>query len=511
MRWWDDLWLNEAFAEWAAHWAMAAATEFGDAWASFLTTAKLAGYRADRSSTTHPIRQPVEDVAQAAAGFDAITYSKGASVLKQLAAYVGEDAFVAGLRTYFAAHAWDNATLDDLVAELATASGRDLSGWVKGWLETAGTDQLRLSVEGERVTLAAEAPDGGDPRPHRLDVGVYDDDGGDTLVRRALVPVEIEGASTQLPPVEPAAHLLLVNDDDLSFVSVQPDDASLEQLLSSAGRLPHAVSRAVAVQTAWDMLTTNRIGGADFVRCAVGVLAVETADAVVEPFLGLAVSAAQLWSPDDARDRLLGEIADVCLPLADQGGSRAQAAVRALARTATTDAQLDRLRALVADDVDLRWRALTRLAALGELDRAEIEDLTARDPDPDAWVRALAVEAARPDDAGKDAAWRAAVESRSVPSGSLSEGAAAFWQPSQAALLAPYVERFGDALAQLGSAGMMAALSTAGLMFPVVGPDRASLDRLVEIASAEDMSPLVRRVVTERADQVRHMLTARGQ
>src|SRR4029079_9977833 len=133
MRWWDDLWLNEAFAEWAANWATAADTEFTDKWAGFLTGAKLAGYRADRAPSTHPLRQEVRDVAQAAAGFDDITYWKGASVLKQLVAYVGEDAFVAGLRSYFAKHAWGNASLDDLVAELADACGRDLGRWVTGW------------------------------------------------------------------------------------------------------------------------------------------------------------------------------------------------------------------------------------------------------------------------------------------------------------------------------------------------------------------------------------------
>jgi len=197
--------------------------------------------------------------------------------------------------------------------------------------------------------------------------------------------------------------------------------------------------------------------------------------------------------------------------LADQGGSRVQPAVKALARTAVTPGQRERLRELAGDDIDLRWRALTRLAALGELDRAELEDLTARDPDPDSWVRALGVEAARPETAGKDAAFEAAVVARRVPSGSLSELAASFWQPAQAPLLAPYVDRYAAVLDDLGNAGMLVALSTAGIMFPLVGPDRARLDRLVEQVSTPEMSPLVRRVVTERAEALRHMLTARGQ
>ncbi|MDQ1629748.1 MAG: aminopeptidase [Actinomycetota bacterium] len=509
MRWWDDLWLNEAFAEWASNWASTRATEFSDAWAGFLTSAKLTGYRADRAPTTHPIRQPVDDVAEAAAGFDHITYWKGASVLKQLVAYVGEERFVAGLRSYFTAHAWANATLGDLVAQLREAGGRDLSGWVTGWLETAGTDRLRLEASGAGFVLHAEGPGGGDPRPHRVDVGVYDD-GEDTLVRRDLVPLETAGARTPLPPLDPAPYLLLVNDEDLTFAAVQPDDESLAQLITSAGRLPRPLSRAVAVQTVWDMLVTDRIPAVDFVRCVLGVLVRETADSVVEPFLALAVSAAELWSPDEARDELLSSVAEVSLELAGPDGSRRQAALRTLARTATTPGQLDALRELAGRDLDLRWRALTRLAALDRLDRAELQALLDRDPDPDAWGRALAVETAQPDAAAKETAWRAAVEERRVPISSLHDLAASFWQPSQAALLAPYAERYVAALPQLSRAGMLVALSTTSAMFPVVGVVASDLDRTVDAAADPEISPLVRRVVLEKADQVRHMLTARA-
>jgi aminopeptidase N len=175
MRWWDDLWLNEAFAEWASHWAAEAATEFTDAWASFLASSKAGAYQVDRGPTSHPIRQPAPSVAVATAGFDQITYTKGASVLKQLVAYVGEQNFVEGLRSYFAAHAWGNATLADLMRHLADASDRDLTAWTKGWLETAGPDTLALeATEGSGLVLRATGPDGTPARPHRLDVGVYE-------------------------------------------------------------------------------------------------------------------------------------------------------------------------------------------------------------------------------------------------------------------------------------------------------------------------------------------------
>jgi aminopeptidase N len=509
MRWWDDLWLNEAFAEWAANWATAAATEFTDKWAGFLTGAKLAGYRADRAPTSHPIRQEVGDVADAAAGFDDITYWKGASVLKQLVAYVGEDTFVAGLRTYFAKHAWGNASLDDLVAELAAASGRDLSSWVAGWLETAGTDELSLERAGDGYVLHAEGPAGGEPRPHRLDVGVYDRV-GDGLVRRELVAVHLEGRSAALSPGGGPPDLLLLNDEDLTFAGVRPDEDSLSALVTSAALLPRAISRAVAVQTVWDALVVCAVTAADFVTCATAVLRRETAEAVVEPFLRLAVQAAEHWSPPAVRDQLLETVADTCLMLAQADGPRRHAAVRGLARTATTDEQLVALRELAGDDSDLRWRALTRQAALGRLDRDELDALKAQDPDPDAWVRALAAEAAQPDVQAKTAAWQAGMLDRKVPMGSLGELATAFWQPGQAEVLAPFVDRYVEVLPDLSRAGMLLAMATSAFMFPVVGVDVAGLLRAQVAARSDDVSPLVRRTVEERADQVRRMLAARA-
>ena len=232
MRWWEDIWLNEAFAHWACHWAAQAATKFDNVWSSFLASDKLRGYAADMAPTTHPIRQPVDDVAAAVASFDGITYPKGASVLKQLFVFVGEDACVAGLRGYFAKYAWGNTQLADLMQELELASGRDLAGWTESWLDTAGTDRLSLetSSSGDTV-LRANGPGGIPPRPHRLEVGVYDrGDDGLSLVRRRLVSLETKGDTTDVPDVANAA-LLLVNDDDLTFASVRPDASSLAAML----------------------------------------------------------------------------------------------------------------------------------------------------------------------------------------------------------------------------------------------------------------------------------------
>ncbi len=545
MQWWDDLWLNEAFANWACYWAAAQATEFTDAWASFLAGDKLQAYPIDRGPTSHPIRQHAADVAEATAGFDTITYEKGAAVLKQLVAYVGEDAFVTGLRSYFDTYAWQNATLDDLMQKLSDASGRDLATWTRGWLDTAGTDTLRLvSGDDGRLELHAAGPNGEPPRPHRLHVGVYATEGGD-LVRRDVVDVVVESATTPLPQLGGVAagasagqsgreaatpspadtssdtvpstvqsdaagspELVLVNDDDLTFASVHLDDRNVARLLDVTAQLPEAISRAVALVTLWDMVVSGELPGADFVRVTNAVLAKETADALVEPFLDLELAISERWTPESQRDDVLSSVADLCLTLAESE-SRRTVALRGLARAAVTDAQLQSLRELTADDVDLTWRALIRLAALGEFDEQAIEELRGKDPDPDSWIRELAVNAARPSADCKEAAWQTVVEERKVPVGSLREVVLAFWQPSQAELLEPFAERYLAALPGLGSAGMIVAMVAASGMFPLAGVGREFLDRVESAIASPDISPLVRQRVLERADRLDRMLRAR--
>jgi aminopeptidase N len=508
MKWWDDLWLNEAFAEWACHWAAVNATEYTDAWASFLAGSKLQGYGGDMSPTTHPIRQPARDVAEAAASFDNITYPKGASVLKQLTVYVGEEAFVAGLRSYFAEHAYGNTELSDLMGALEQASGRDLSAWTTGWLDTSGTDRLVLGRDDSgALALRATGPNGSQPRPHRLGIGVYDDAGGQ-LVRRDLLDVETHGETTSLAG-EVTGDLLLVNDEDLTFASTRPDAESRLMLFSRAADLPVSVSRAVAVTTAWDMLVTGDASTAEFVGCVTSVLPRETADPVVEPFLRLAIMAAELWSPDDIRHELLSSVADASLALVDTP-SRRQAAIRGLARTAVTGEQLARLRELAGDDVDLQWRLLIRLAELGQYDDDEVAALDRRDPNPDAWARALAVSAARPDADAKNEVWARIVDKHEVPMEALMEVSTAFWRPSQADLLQPFAQRYLAAISTMHAEGMMAAMATAGSMFPRFGVTGDFVASVTETARADGVSPLVTARVLELTDRLRRQLVARG-
>jgi aminopeptidase N len=510
MRWWDDLWLNEAFANWACFWAATEATQFTDAWAGFLARSKQAAYAIDRGPTSHPIRQPARDVAEATAGFDAITYVKGSSVLKQLAAYVGEDAFVAALRAYFAEHAWGNATLDDLMDSIAGTTGRDLSEWTRTWLDTAGHDTLALEPAAQHtMVLRAAGPGGAPPRPHVLDLGCYDRS-GERLVRRDRIPLTVAGPDTPVLTRVPAPALLLLNDDDLTFAAVLPPDEQLSVLVAEAGALPTSIGRTVALTTVWDLMLDGRLPASEFVRCATGVLRSETADSVVEPGLDLAVQAARLWAPESGRDRLMAEVADVCLDLAAGSGARRVVALRALAQTAVSEEQLDALRDLAGDDIDLGWRTLARRAALGRLDPDEVPLLSRRDPDPDAGVRAVIVDAARPDPEAKAAAWARIVERRELPSSSVHDAGRAFWQPGQAELLAPYADRYLTALPALNDAGMLAAMGMVRAMFPLVGAGNDFVDRVERAAVGGTLSPAISRGLQEQADRLRRMVSARG-
>jgi aminopeptidase N len=513
MAWWEDLWLNEAFAEWACYWSAEAATQFRDAWSSFLIADKQLGYAADLAPSTHPIRQPVHDVSAAVANFDDITYPKGASVLKQLFAFVGDDACVAGLRGYFHKYAWGNTRLADLIAELELASGRDLAAWTTGWLDTAGTDRLALETDTSGATvLRASGPAGGSPRPHRLNIGLYEtDDGPDgrpQLVRRQLIPVETAGTETPISSTVDAA-VVVVNDDDLTFASVRADAATLRAMLDSLGQLPSAVSRAVAVTTGWDMVVRGELPADAFIGCASALLRDEPVDGLVEPCLSLAVEAADEWSSGADRDRLLEQVADLCLELS-RNPVRRQVAVRALARTAVTATQAASVAELAGDDVDLRWRVLARLAEIGSVEPAEVEQLEREDPDPDSWIRALCVEASRPDPQAKEAAWRAMLDDHRVPMGALRMVSRAFWRRSQDQILVPYARRYLTSLPTLHLGGMIPAINLSKALYPRAGIDGSYPAQAIAATRAEGVSPAVAKLVVEQTDRLNRILTTRG-
>ena len=504
MKWWDDLWLNEAFASWASNWAGVNCTEFTDEWATFLAGAggKMGGYRQDMSPATHPIRGDVPNVAQAMANFDAITYAKGASVLKQLMAFVGEERFVEGLRAYFREHAWGNTALADLMSAIGGAAGRDLDAWTVAWLDRAGTDVVRLT-DG---VITSTSPDGEDPRPHRLEIGSYAvSDGGLTLV--GTTSVETSGDAT---PVDlPDADLHLLNAADHTFAAVRPDADSVRVLLDRAADLPEAVDRAQAIVTGFQMLSDGELSADDLFDCVLDVLVREKSPAVVEPFLNIALEIAQRWSAPDRIAPALDRLADVADHIADDP-DHTTPALRTLAASASSSAHLARLDEAAVTDVDLAWRVATRRAALGAYDEDIVESLLARDPDPDAGVRALAVRTARPEPAAKNEAWVELFEKQNIPAGSmLGAMIRAFWQPQQDDVLLPYADRFLDEIPGLAGGGMLAVFGLMFGMFPQVADD-AFVVRAQEMAGDPECDPTVRAALLIGTDTLTRMERARA-
>ena len=503
MRWWDDVWLNEAFASFASTWASVSATEFTDAWAAFLAEEQIPAYGQDTGPASHPIRTAVPDVAHAFASFDAITYYKGQAVLHQLMALLGEEPFTEGLRRYFAEHAWGNATLDDLMGAFGAAADRDLTAWTSAWMDRSGTDTISLLG----TTLLTSSPDGGEPRSHALQIGSYRRTAGG-LEPVDVRAVETAGTTTFLPDL-PSADLHLLNDGDLTFASVRTDERSLEVLLAEASRLPDPVNRALAVGTAWDMLFKGELSTGDFLDCVLTVLATEQSPGVVEPFLALALRAAEQWSPAVMVPRRLARLADVAAGRADEPEHRTPA-LHTLAWAATSPEHFELLDDAAVDDVDLAWRVQVRRASLGRYDESAVEELLARDPDPDAQVRAWGVSAARPTEEAKAEAWERVWRDRAVPAGQpLIDFAQCFWRPVQHELLVPWAHRYLDEVAQVSGGGLLALGSLVRHMRPTTC-DEAWLERAQDVADTDGLPPVIRTALQIAVDTLTRVLDARS-
>lgn len=481
MRWWDDLWLNEAFASWASCWALANATEFTGIWSSFLALFERSAYEMDLGPGSHPVRGVVDDVSQAMANFDHITYIKGQAVLHQLAAYIGEDAFVAGLRDYFAQHKWGNTVLGDLMAAFGRAAGQDLTTWTAAWLDRPGPDVLAL----EGSTLTAKATDGLTPRPHRLRIATYDG----SLRRTASTEVSVTGMAT---PVElPEGSLHLVNADDLTYAVVRPDDEARQRLFDGVAELSDPLDRALVVNVANQLLVLGETAPADAASCATQALRRETEAALFEPLLLRAYTFCDVWARPDDSAALKSALADAAQGVAERQPDARLAALRTLASTATTDthwAYLDRAIA-AADNSELAWAREARRAELGDLDHDRVDRLLKDDPDPDAQVKRLKVLASANDAAAKEEVWRAFFVDRSVPASrdTLLLGAM-FWRAEQAELLQPYAHRYLEELTRM-TGGLLNQGVVIRAMYPLAVGDASFADAADRVAaSTEDPS-----------------------
>ncbi len=470
MRWWDDLWLNESFATWAGTVAQAEATRWPNAWTTFAQAWKAWAYRQDQLPSTHPIAADAPDIETVEGNFDGITYAKGAAVLKQLVAYVGRDNFLAGVRAYFAQHAWGNATLGDLLAALETASGRDLSSWSKQWLETAGVNTLRpeyeTDAEGRYASFAVvQQAAASHPvlRPHRIAIGLYDRT-GDGLIRRGRVETDIAGERTEIPALagQRRADLVLVNDDDLTYAKIRLDDRSLRALVAGIGDFADPLPAALCLAAAWDMCRDAELAARDYLSLALSSLDSIADIPVLQSVLAQAAAAVRRYADPAWRggglERLAAGLRER-LTAAEPGSDRQLAYARALARVATTLADLSLLAGLLAGsvvidglavDTELRWLLLRRLVSRGAAGQSEIDAELDRDRTDAGQRHAAACTASIPDPAAKQAAW-AQLTSGQLTNAVFRATLDGFADPDHdhAELLEPYARRYFEIVGQI--------------------------------------------------------------
>ncbi|WP_395511016.1 aminopeptidase N [Streptomyces racemochromogenes] len=526
MEWWNDLWLNESFATYTsiACQAYAEGSKWPHAWTTFANSMKTWAYRQDQLPSTHPIMADIRDLDDVLVNFDGITYAKGASVLKQLVAYVGMDAFFKGVQAYFKAHAFGNTRLSDLLGALEETSGRDLAAWSKAWLETAGINVLRPQIETDAdgvVTSFAvrqEAPAlpagaKGEPvlRPHRIAVGLYDLDGG-RLVRTDRIELDIDGELTAVPELVGRARpaVVLLNDDDLSYAKVRLDEVSLANVTAHLGDFTESLPRALCWASAWDMTRDGELATRDYLALVLSGIAKESDIGVVQSLHRQVKLAIDVYADPAWREQGLAvwtEAALEHLRAAEPGSDHQLAWARAFAATARTDAQLDLLAGLLAGtetveglvvDTELRWAFLERLAATGRADEAEIAAELERDATAAGERHAETARAARPTAEAKAAAWAAVVESGDLPNAVQEAVIVGFVQSDQRELLAPYAEKYFAVVKDVwdGRSHEIAQQIAVGL-YPSLQVSQATLDATDAWLATAEPNAALRRLVSE--------------
>ncbi|WP_340539560.1 aminopeptidase N [Nocardioides sp. GXZ039] len=469
MKWWDDLWLNESFAEWACYWCEAEATEFTDAWTGFANARKQTGYRADQLPSTHPIAADNHDLEAVEVNFDMITYAKGASVLKQLVAWVGLDAFRDGLRQYFQDHAFGNTEFDDLLRALERSSGRELGSWAEEWLQTAGVNTLAPEFEldddgnySRLVVRQSAAPDHPTLRRHRLGIGLYDwvpGTSGDSerrLVRRDYLEVDVEGEATEIKEAVGLRQpdLLLLNDGDLAYAKIRLDERSLATAIEGLSHLDDSLARALIWGATWDMTRDAELPATAYVDLVLGNIGNETDAWGVTRIPTYAALAVNSYSAPAKRadlqhrwERGLRKLLDQAEPGSDSQLTFARSyasAARSEEAIADLEALLDGslvIEGLVVDD-DARWSLLTALAARGRADDARIDAALAADQTISGQEHAAAARAAMPTAEAKAAAWELALYDPKTPNETARSIVNSFMRSGQDEVLAPYVEKY---------------------------------------------------------------------
>ncbi|KRC37449.1 aminopeptidase N [Oerskovia sp. Root918] len=532
MKWWNDLWLNESFAEWASTLATAEATEWHEAWTTFAAMEKSWAYRQDQLPSTHPIVATINDLEDVQVNFDGITYAKGGSVLKQLVAWVGIDAFMAGVAQYFKKHEYKNTELSDLLTELEATSGRELGSWSRLWLETAGVNTLRPEIELDAhhrivsFSVLQEAPaDYPTIRPHRLAIGFYNVVGGN-LVREHRVEIDVDGVRTEVPELAglDRPQLVLLNDDDLAYAKIRLDESSLEVAIEHLADITDPLARSLVWGSVWDATRDGETPAGEYVRLVLGNIARETESTTIRTTLNQLALAAKSYVTPGKQAATLAVVGDELWRLAQsaQAGTDAQFQfVKFFAHLASTPAHADALRGLLDGavtlegleiDTDLRWEILEGLVLLGRADQAEVDAALAQDHTATGQQSAARATATAPTTDAKLAAFASLVDSDEAPNAIVRATTQGFQHVNDPAVLAPLVEKYFASLTTLWAERSYHIAETLVVgLYPAPLANAELRDATQAwLDSHTDAAPALRRLVVENLAGVERALAAQA-
>ncbi|WP_328539341.1 aminopeptidase N [Streptomyces sp. NBC_00344] len=526
LQWWDDIWLNESFAEYMGYQTLAEATRFTDTWVDFAIARKAWGYDADQRPSTHPVAPDpaaVPDTASAMLNFDGISYAKGASALRQLVAWLGEKDFLAGINIHFARHRFGNATLADFINNLASATDRDVHGWAEQWLATTGVDTLtpRITQTAGSWSLTVDREGS---RPHRITVGAYDLDPVDPalLVRRDRFEVDVPAGETATTRPGRRPDLLLLNDGDLTYAKVRLDSVSRDTTERALSGIPDPLTRSVIWNAARDMVRDGELPPITYLETAAAHLPHESDLAIVQGVLAFASThIADRYLPAGERPAALATIGTICRALIRRTEDGHNPGLRLIAVRHFIDAatQPDAIQAWLADDSvpggpeldpELRWRILQRLAVLGATDEKTIAAELDRDLSASGQEGAARCRAALPNPEAKAAAWHQLFASDDLSNYLFSATAQGFWQPEQTDLVEQYTKRYYDDAAALADRRGPAIAEAAGrYAFPAHDITADALERGERCLRQAELLPALRRKLADQLDDLRRALEVR--
>ena len=528
MKWWNDTWLNESFAEWAAYYTSSNATKYTNSWTEFTGARKNWAYRQDQLSSTHPIAVDMKNMEEVRTNFDGITYAKGASVLQQLVAHVGKENFFAGLKKYFAKHAWGNTVLSDLLVELEATSGRDLTAWTKTWLQTAGVNTFRPDTkiaDGKysEVAVIQEAPlvpEGStDLRPHRMAVGLYDVKNG-KLERRKSVELDVSGARTVIDGLagEAVADLLLINDHDLTYGKIRFDERSIETLKKHLGDISDSLTRALCWSATWDMHRDGELSASDYLEIVLNSLGKENEASVISAQLGQLDTSVHLYSAPEKRETLRAKRSAGLYKLATDakpGSDEQLALARGFANGATKE-DAPKIKGILegslqglAVDTEMRWALVKALADRGIFGNKEIDEELARDNTADGVRHAAEARALINSVSAKEETWNA-LTTTELSNHIQRHMLLGLNCPFQQDLYEPYVDKYFSTVKKIWDENSYEiGKQFADLAFPRFAPTAENLAKAEKwIAENADASDGVMRCVKEGRDAMKRALKA---